>query len=98
MLIVFGIGSRVDLVSALSYVCEHCGTYARHEFLRERRRLSLFFIPVLPLGRARYLDECTVCGRVLSISPADAENAVRTAKGPQDSPQGSPQDSPTWSP
>jgi len=47
---------------------------------------------VLPVGRARYLDECTVCGRVLSISESDAENAVRTAKGPQDSPIWSPQD------
>jgi uncharacterized Zn finger protein len=92
MLIVFGIGSSVDLVTAVTYVCEHCGNHARHDILRERRRLSLFFIPVLPVGGARYLDECTVCGRVLSISESDAENAVRTAKGPQDSPTWSPQD------
>ena len=92
MLIVFGIRSIVDLMTRLSYVCERCGSYGQHDVLRERRRLSLFFVPVLPLGRARYLDECTVCGRVLSISEADAENAVRTAKGPQDSPTWSPQD------
>ena len=92
MLIVFGIWSIVDMMTSLSYVCERCGNYGRHDVLRERRRLSLFFVPVLPFGRARHLDECTVCGRVLSISEADAENAVRTAKGPQDSPTWSPQD------
>jgi uncharacterized Zn finger protein len=92
MLIVFGIGSIVDLMTSLSYGCERCGNYGRHDVLRERRRLSLFFVPVLPFGRARYMDECTVCGRVLSISEADAENAVRTARGPQDSPTWSPQD------
>jgi hypothetical protein len=54
--------------------------------------LSLFFVPVLPLGGARYLDECTVCGRLLSISESDAENAVRSTSGPQDSPTWSPQD------
>lgn len=92
MLIVFGIRSIVDLMTSLSYVCERCGNYGRHDVLRERRRLSLFFVPVLPFGRPRHLDECTVCGRVLSISEADAENALRTAKGPQDSPTWSPQD------
>jgi hypothetical protein len=92
VLIVFGIGSTVDLMTSLSYVCERCRNHGRHDVLRERRRLSLFFVPVLPVGRARYLDECTVCGRVLSISEADAHNAVRTARGPQDSPTWSPQD------
>ena len=92
MLIVFGIRSSVDLMTALSYVCDRCGNHARHDVLRERRRLSLFFIPVLPLGGARFLDECTVCGRVLRISESEAENAVRTAAGPQDAPTWSPQD------
>ena len=92
MLIVFGIGSRVQLMTALSYACERCGRYGQHNVLRERRRLSLFFVPVLPLGGARYLDECTVCGRLLSISESDAENAVRSTSGPQDSPTWSPQD------
>ena len=93
MLLIFGIRAVLDVMGASTYTCERCGQRAQHNVLRERKKLSLFFIPVLTLGRARYLDECTVCGRALSLSEADAQSAVRgTSPGPQDSATWTPQD------
>lgn len=93
MLIVFGIGATLQLLASSIHTCERCGNQATHNVLKERRRLSIFFIPVLTVGKARYLDECTACGRVLDISEADAEAAaLRVTSGPQDSPTWSPQD------
>ncbi len=101
MLLIFGIRAVTDLFSTLSYACERCGTYARHQVMRERRRLSLFFVPVLTLGRARYIDECTACGRLRYVSQQQAESAPATAStsvipaGPADP---GPQDAPNWTP
>ena len=69
MLIVFGIGSSVQLMTALSYACERCGNYGQHNVLRERRRLSLFFVPVLPLGTSIFL------GRLAGPAPGPADPA-----------------------
>jgi uncharacterized Zn finger protein len=91
MLLIFGIRAVTDLFATPSYACERCGRYARHEVLRERRRLSLFFIPVLTLGRARYVDECTACGRLRDVSSEQA-HATPAAVGPQDSLTWTPQD------
>ena len=91
MLLIFGIRTLTDLVATPSYSCERCGRYARHQVLCERRRLSLFFIPVLTLGRPRYLDECTACGRVRYVSREQAHPAPAAA-GPQDSLTWTPQD------
>lgn len=93
MLLIFGIRAVLDVMGASTYACERCGNQARHDVLRERKKLSLFFIPVLTLGRARYLDECSACGRVLSISEADARSVARgMSAGPQDSTTWTPQD------
>ncbi len=93
MLLIFGIRAVFDVLGASTYTCERCGQHGRHEVLRQRKKLSLFFVPIMTVGRARYLDECTVCGRTLSVSEADATSVTRpAAAGPQDSPTWTPQD------
>ena len=93
MLLIFGIRAVLDVMGTSTYTCERCGQHARHDVLRQRKKLSLFFIPIMTVGRTRYLDECTSCGRALSISEADARAAARgVTPGPQDSPTWTPQD------
>ncbi len=88
-----GIKDVVRLMAARIYTCERCGRHARHDVLSSRRRLSIFFVPILTLGRASYLDECSACGRVLSISRSDADSAARPSpSGPQDALVWTPQD------
>ncbi len=93
VLLIMGIKDVVRLMAAPAYTCERCGQHARHDVTISRRKLSLFFVPLLTLGKATYLDECTACGRVLSISRGDAEAATRPApSGPQDAVSWTPQD------
>ena len=78
MLIIFGLTTRAHLLATISMVCEHCGNQGAHHLTKHMRRISVFFIPLIPLG-ARYEDVCTVCGRSREVS---REQAERAAAGP----------------
>ena len=94
MLILFGLRAAVVRLAAPVYTCEQCGNHAPHDVTRRSRKLTLFFIPVCPVGAARYFDTCTACGRVIELSRTQAEAAATQpiAPGPQDSPTWTPQD------
>lgn len=87
------------LLTTLLYVCERCGNNAAHELTRRVRKFTVFFIPVFPVGGAKYLDTCTVCGRVLQVPEEQARMAL-TQSAPQPTRAASPglQDSPSWGP
>lgn len=77
MLIIFGVGEREVSLATLLFACETCGNRAAHHLFKRVRRVSLFFIPLIPLG-TRYYDLCTACGRTLEVSRSQAEAAVQT--------------------
>lgn len=70
-MLIFGIGVREFLLTTLVFVCERCGNNAPHQLIKRVRKLSLFFIPLLPIG-TKYLDSCTACGRVIDVPQAEA--------------------------
>lgn len=41
--------------------CEQCGTYAPFAVKKGRQFLTVFFIPLIPLGGAKLLAECPTC-------------------------------------
>lgn len=98
-MLILGVHVSRVLLTTLFYVCERCGTPAAHTLSKRVRRLSVFFIPVLPLGATRYVDCCTACGREVEITREQADAALSApprlpeASGPQDSPSWTPQDS-----
>ena len=75
MLIIFGLTSRAHLLATISMVCERCGNVGAHQLTKHTRRISVFFVPLIPLG-ARYEDVCTVCGRTLEVTREQAERAT----------------------
>lgn len=75
-MLIFGLSARDTLLLTLVFVCDNCGANAAHQLLRRVRKLSLFFIPLIPVGAARYLDSCTNCGRVIDVPRAEAERAL----------------------
>ncbi|MFP5284065.1 MAG: zinc-ribbon domain-containing protein [Actinomycetes bacterium] len=75
MLVIFGVSVRDHLLATLVFVCERCGQQGAHHLVERARRLSLFFIPLVPLG-AKYLDTCTVCGRTLEVPKDQARRAA----------------------
>jgi uncharacterized Zn finger protein len=80
-MLIFGLGVQEVLLATLVFVCETCGNHAAHQLVKRVRKLSLFFIPLFPVG-TRYLDTCTACGRVLEVSRDQAEMAARQS-GPE---------------
>jgi DNA-directed RNA polymerase subunit RPC12/RpoP len=77
-MLIFGLSVKQFLLATLVYLCETCGTSAPHQLVKRARRLSLFFIPVLTVGRS-YLDVCTACGRTLDVPREQAEAAAQQA-------------------
>lgn len=47
--------------------CPHCDNESWLTLVKERRWFSLFFIPVLPLGRADYWLVCSICGAAAEL-------------------------------
>ena len=75
-MLIIGFGVTETLLSTLVYTCETCGHHAAHQLSKQRRRFSLFFIPLFSVG-TKYLDSCTACGRAIEVSREQAETAAR---------------------
>jgi zinc-ribbon family len=76
MLFILGVRIYNHLLATVAYVCENCGQHAAHHGMRRTRKLTLFFLPLLPMS-TKYVDQCSFCGRVLRISRERAESATR---------------------
>ena len=77
--LIFGLSSRDFLVTTLLFRCERCQNDGAHQLVRRVRRLSFFFVPLIPLG-TRHLDVCTVCGRTIGVPREMAERAAVTGQ------------------
>lgn len=79
MLLIFGVGEKDVSLATVLLTCEVCGTQAGHHVVKRSRKVSLFFIPLIPVG-TRYLDVCTACGRAREISRTQAEAAAADSR------------------
>ena len=75
MLFILGVRVYSDLLATVAYVCENCGQHAAHHLTKRSRKITLFFLPLLPMS-AKYFDQCSFCGRVLRIPRERAESAI----------------------
>ena len=78
-MLIFGLSSRDFWMATLVLLCERCHQQGAHQLVRRVRRISLFFIPLIPVG-TRYLDVCTVCGRTVGVPRDMAEGAAVTGR------------------
>ena len=78
-MLIFGLSTRDFLMATLYFVCERCHNQGAHQLVRRVRRISLFFVPLIPVG-TRYLDTCTVCGRTVDVPREQAEQAAATGQ------------------
>lgn len=74
-MLVLGARVRAAVIAMLTYVCESCGADAAHRVVKQKRWFTLFFIPVFPIGSAKYSDTCVACGRVLRLTQQQATTA-----------------------
>lgn len=69
MLIIFGLKSSVRPFGVVTITCRRCGNPAAHRLEERRRTITLFFVPVIPLGRRTVLT-CTYCGLISDVEAA----------------------------
>lgn len=73
MLLLFGFRNKMhDHGATIAATCPRCHNSVVLHDVRNRRWFTLFFIPVLPLGRARRLLTCPICRWGRDV-PKDAE-------------------------
>jgi hypothetical protein len=78
MLIIFGLKTAVRLLGVVTVTCRRCGNPAAHRLEERRRIVTLFFVPVLPLGR-RTVITCTYCGLTSEVEPDHVPGLVAQA-------------------
>jgi predicted RNA-binding Zn-ribbon protein involved in translation (DUF1610 family) len=76
--LIFGVSVSEAVVAAPVFVCGRCGNRAPHRLAQQARKLSLFFIPLIPMG-SKYYDTCTACGHVMEVDRQQAEAAAQQA-------------------
>jgi uncharacterized protein YbaR (Trm112 family) len=65
----FGPGKPEDLGEVAPSVCPNCHNQVFLHHVRSKKRVSLYFVPVVPYGTDEYLV-CPVCSRGLQIGDA----------------------------
>ena len=75
MIIFFGTRSRTAVLGQLHYVCARCHHHAAHTCVRATRSFTLFFVPLIPLGKTT-IATCHVCRFQQSISNDHADQAL----------------------
>ncbi|MDG6106459.1 zinc-ribbon domain-containing protein [Dactylosporangium aurantiacum] len=68
-MLIFGWGWRVQHLRTLTLRCPHCGNTVAHPLYRRVLKLSLFFVPLIPL-RVKHTVQCTACGLQRDVDPA----------------------------
>lgn len=61
MLIIFGTNEKKNVLGETSLYCPVCGRKTQHTIEERKNRLTLYFIPVLPLSSKR-IQRCNLCG------------------------------------
>ena len=79
MLVIFGTTVRDRVLDTVRFICTFCGVDAPQELVERATRLSIFFIPLLTLGR-RHEVVCTRCGGATSLTKDQARHGLEWAE------------------
>ncbi|MBP1303060.1 zinc-ribbon domain-containing protein [Curtobacterium sp. 1310] len=80
MFLIFGTRGSDTLLTVVRFVCGGCGVLAAQRVVRRTTKLSLFFVPLVPLSRS-HRNECTNCGAVTRITAEQADRAMTWSDG-----------------
>ena len=71
--IIFGSRSKNSVMGQIQYPCSRCGRMAYHTIVRSRRWFTLYFLPVVPIGKST-TARCNLCGyqQLIDNDQADA--------------------------
>ena len=61
--------------------CEHCGTYNELTSYDTRNFVVFVYVPIIPLGRFRVVDECSACTKHYAVPLAEWDEQKKDAVG-----------------
>ena len=63
MFFIFGVGPKTKTIEKSQFLCPVCRTRSGYELKQQRNYFSLFFIPLIPLSKAKQGQVvCLNCG------------------------------------
>lgn len=82
MLLIFGLRTKAYPLGWVALVCQVCGQAGSQLLVREVTKLSLFFIPLIPV-RIKHVVECQnpVCRSRAKISADEARRLIDAGVG-----------------
>ncbi|HLS01685.1 MAG TPA: hypothetical protein VK054_06845, partial [Beutenbergiaceae bacterium] len=75
MFFIIGLSPQVKELRTLTMVCWQCHQPAAHRLTQVRNRVSLFFIPLIPLG-AKHRLQCLLCGADQQLTEEQATDII----------------------
>ena len=79
MFLLLGSRATLAIINVVTFVCRYCGVSAEQRVTRRSTRLTLFFVPLLPLATS-YYNQCSNCGGITRLSPAQAKHSLEWAR------------------
>ncbi len=73
MILLFGTRTSRRHIASPAVACPFCGNVSGQSLIRAQNRFTLFFIPLFPIGRARYHLECGHCGGARAVAAEEAD-------------------------
>jgi len=74
-MLIWGFRWKTLSLGQIAYICSQCSRSTVHTAIVERGRLTIFFIPLIPIG-SRYRIVCNLCGLRLRAA-GDLEEQLR---------------------
>ena len=75
MFLIFGNSISESLINVVAFICHFCGQNAPQNVMKRANRITLFFIPLIPLS-TKYHNRCTNCGGVTPLTAEQAKNSL----------------------
>jgi zinc-ribbon family len=73
MFFFFGTRTKSKGLGQVERPCPKCGRATMHTAIEVKRRFTLFFIPLIPLG-TRYVNKCGACGLATKGAPLQPQD------------------------
>ena len=82
MLLIFGLRTKVQVLGLVWMTCQVCGQPGHHQLTREVTKLSLFFIPLIPV-RTKHVVECQnpMCRSRIKVGSDEARRLIDAGVG-----------------
>ncbi len=71
MFIIFGTSNKKAVLARGRFHCPNCRAETSYEHIEERPHFSLFFIPLIPLGKGADYVRCTSCNSLYESGVLD---------------------------